>query len=145
MTAVQPDVAVHIDAVKYDLDLAVDAYVGRETLAIPACASHKPASVALALAQVHVKRTDPARHHRISPNRSLTCRFGQGRESFHAPIVGQVEQPPGAVVKFRVFGPRDISPIKPPASVKQLIACVFDKCYITRNRLTRRAVCSHLV
>ncbi len=121
-SAVDPDVAVHVDAVEDDLHLAPGRNGGRrEALAIPARASHEPAGVAAPLAQFGIERTDPRRHHGRSPQRVFSVRIdGPWRKVLHAEIVRQVEGAPGGIVEVRELGSLRVAAEKAPSLVERL-------------------------
>ena len=92
--AVEPYVAIHVDAVELDPDVAVFRFRGRgEGLAIPADAA------------VEVSAAFARRGVRIEG-------------AFDAPVVRHIELPPGRVVEIGVLAILDLAQMEPPIAVE---------------------------
>ena len=100
--AVEPDVAVHVDAVELDPDAAVFRFRRRgERLAVPADAA------------VEISAAVARRGERIEG-------------AFDAPVVRHVELPPGRVVEIGVLAVFDLAQMEPPIAVEidgRAVAC----------------------
>ena len=119
--AVEPDVAVHVDAIEDDLHLAPRRHGGgREALAIPTRAAHEPAGIPAALARLGVERTDPDGGDGRSPHGPFPVRVGgAGRQVFDAEVMWQVERAPRRVIEAGQFGAGGVASQESPPVVER--------------------------
>src|ERR1035438_6526264 len=119
--SIEPDNAVHVDAVEDNLHLARRRDCRRgETLAVPTRPAHKPSGVAFTGAELGIERTHArgewGRDAPYGPQPVVIP--GSRGQIFDAEIVRQIESPPRRVVEPGRLGPRSIGAKKTPALIR---------------------------
>src|ERR1019366_6138164 len=122
MLAVKPNVGVHVNPIKANLNFRLIAGRGSsKSFPVPSRPAYNPPRGFLPSAEGHIKGPNPRGRIAPHPNRALARCFGDGRQVLNTPIVGNIELAPMGIIEANDLGASGIPAMEAPVPVKRLI------------------------